>query len=296
MACVQRKPEGTRETRLGEGRRTQPETREGEAGPRRESERFINSEEARNERGAKEPQFQGDVTSGKRAEIGESLPPPFKLWELQEALHAKAKGNPSYRFYALYDKLCRADVLAEAWRRCLANGGVAGVDGVSFEKIEAYGVSRWIGELAQELRERSYRPAAVRRVYIPKPDGKQRPTASAGTSDFMFPTQPLTQPIRAMSVHCAIDFAHGPKAKVIAPASKQRIEFFYFLGRFAAQCPALRLLANSLDNPGNLLRARSRADIFPPVPGRVASPKAVSQEVEGLLGHLTQTGLLSVDP
>ena len=133
------------------------------------------SEEARNERGAKEPQFQGDVTSGKRAEIGESLPPPFKLWELQEALHAKAKGNPSYRFYALYDKLCRLDVLAEAWRRCLANGGVAGVDGVSFEKIEAYGVSRWLGELAQELRDKSYRPGAVRRVYIPKPDGKQRP-------------------------------------------------------------------------------------------------------------------------
>ena len=90
-------------------------------------------------------------------------------------MHAKAKGNPSYRFYALYDKLCRADVLAEAWRRCLANGGVAGVDGVSFEKIEAYGVSRWLGELAQELRDKSYRPGAVRRVYIPKPDGKQRP-------------------------------------------------------------------------------------------------------------------------
>ena len=82
-----------------------------------------NSEETRNERGAKEPQFQGNVTSGKRAEIGESLPPPFKLWELQEALHAKAKGNPSYRFYALYDKLCRPDVLAEAWRRCLAKAG-----------------------------------------------------------------------------------------------------------------------------------------------------------------------------
>jgi hypothetical protein len=141
-----------------------------------------NSEEARNERGAKEPQFQGNVTSGKRAEIGESL--PFKLWELQEALHAKAKGNPSYRFYALYDKLCRADVLAEAWRRCLANGGVAGVDGVSFEQIEAYGVSRWLGELAQELRERSYRPAAVRRVYIPKPDGKQRPLGIPTVSSY----------------------------------------------------------------------------------------------------------------
>src|SRR5271165_3979941 len=75
------------------------------------------SEEPRNERGAKGPQFQGSVTSGKRAEIGESLPPQIKLWELQETLHAKAKGNPSYRFYALYDKVYRADVLAEAWRR-----------------------------------------------------------------------------------------------------------------------------------------------------------------------------------
>lgn len=59
------------------------------------------SEEPSNERGAKGPQFQGNVTSGKRAEIGKSLPPQIKLWELQEALHAKAKGNPSYRFYAL---------------------------------------------------------------------------------------------------------------------------------------------------------------------------------------------------
>ena len=74
------------------------------------------SEEPRNERGAKGPQFQGNVTSGKRAEIGESLPPQIKLWELQETLHAKAKGNPSYRFYALYGKVYRADVLAEAWR------------------------------------------------------------------------------------------------------------------------------------------------------------------------------------
>jgi len=94
------------------------------------------SEEAVNHRGAKGPQFQGDVTSKDRAGIGESLPPPIKLWELREALHAKAKGNPSYRFYALYDKVCRMDVLAEAWRKCRANGGVAGVDGVRFEDIE----------------------------------------------------------------------------------------------------------------------------------------------------------------
>ena len=135
-----------------------------------------------------------------------------------------------------------------------------------------------------------YQPQRPVKVFV-------RIAASSGTLDFMFPTQPpLTQPITAMSVHCAIDFAHRSKAKVIAPASKQRIEFFYLLGRFAAQCPALRLLANSLDNPGNLLRAGLRTDIFPPVLGRVASPKAVSQEVEGLLGHFTQTGLLSVDP
>jgi len=69
------------------------------------------SEEPSNDRGAKGPQFQGDVTSGQRAEIGASLPPQIKLWELQETLHAKAKGNPNYRFYALYDKLYRKDVL-----------------------------------------------------------------------------------------------------------------------------------------------------------------------------------------
>ena len=132
------------------------------------------SKEPSNERGAKGPQFQGDVTSGKRAEIGKSLPPQIKLWELQEALHAKAKGNPSYRFYALYDKIYRADVLAEAWRRSRANGGASGVDGVEFEQIEREGVEQWLGQLAQELKEKRYEPGAVRRVMIPKANGKQR--------------------------------------------------------------------------------------------------------------------------
>ncbi|MGA7881156.1 MAG: hypothetical protein WBL40_21925 [Terrimicrobiaceae bacterium] len=154
-----------------------------------------NSEEARNERGAKEPQFQGNVTSGKRAEIGESLPPPFKLWERQEALHAKAKGNPSYRFYALYDKLCRQDVLAEAWRRCLANGGAAGVDGVSFEKIEAYGVSRWLGELAQELRGKNYCPAAAPGVY---PEARWE-TKTVGYTDAEFISHLIQEPFESAS-------------------------------------------------------------------------------------------------
>lgn len=133
------------------------------------------SEDARNERRAKGPQFQGDATSGARAEIGDSLAPPYKLWKLRKALHAKAKGNPDYRFYSLYDKLHRPDVLAEAWRRCRANAGTAGVDGESFASIEAQGVAGWLGGLAQSLKDKSYKPDAVRRVWIPKANGKQRP-------------------------------------------------------------------------------------------------------------------------
>ncbi len=94
---------------------------------------------------------------------------------LQTALHAKAKEAPSFRFYALYDKVYRKDALAYAYDCCQANGGAAGVDGQRFEDIETYGVERWLDELAQELKSRTYQPLPVRRVYIPKPDGKQRP-------------------------------------------------------------------------------------------------------------------------
>jgi group II intron reverse transcriptase/maturase len=91
------------------------------------------------------------------------------------ALHAKAKESPDFRFYALYDKVYRKDVLVYAYQRCKANGGAAGVDHQTFEDIEEYGAERWLDELAQELKSRTYQPQPVRRVYIPKPDGKQRP-------------------------------------------------------------------------------------------------------------------------
>jgi group II intron reverse transcriptase/maturase len=94
---------------------------------------------------------------------------------LQTALHAKAKESPNCRFHALYDKVYRRDVLALAYKRCRANGGAAGVDGQTFEDIERYDLERWLDELTQGLKSRTYRPQPVRRVYIPKPDGKQRP-------------------------------------------------------------------------------------------------------------------------
>ena len=97
-----------------------------------------------------------------------SLTTPLSVQKLQTALHAKAKESPNFRFYALYDKVYRKDVLAFAYERCKANGGAAGVDGQTFEDIEAYGGERWLDELAQELKSRTYQPQPVRRVYIPK--------------------------------------------------------------------------------------------------------------------------------
>ena len=104
-----------------------------------------------------------------------SLATPESVQRLQAALHAKAKGEPDYRFYMLYDKVHRRDVLAHAYACCRANHGAAGVDGRTFEDIEAYGVERWLGELAEDLKKKAYRPSAVRRVWIPKPDGRKRP-------------------------------------------------------------------------------------------------------------------------
>ena len=104
-----------------------------------------------------------------------SLITPESVWNLQQSLQAKAKANPTLRFYSLYDKIYRRDVLAHAWQRCRANGGSAGVDGQTFEKIEAQGLGAWLDEVTEQLKSKTYQPQAVRRVYIPKADGKQRP-------------------------------------------------------------------------------------------------------------------------
>ncbi len=105
-----------------------------------------------------------------------SLPTPRKtVQKLQQSLHVKAKTESSYRFYSLWDKVCRTDVLRYAYRACRAKRGAPGVDGLTFEQIEADGLEEWLGNLQEELRSKAYAPQPLLRVWIPKRSGGHRP-------------------------------------------------------------------------------------------------------------------------
>jgi len=104
-----------------------------------------------------------------------SLATPSKIRELQIKLYRKAKSEPGYRFYMLYDKIYREDILAHAYARARANKGAPGVDGQTFERIESAGLEEWLTGIRQELRNKTYQPQPVRRVMIPKPGGGERP-------------------------------------------------------------------------------------------------------------------------
>ena len=137
----------------------------------------------RNRAGGKGPDFGGAGREGTRKGMtgtARSNHPggpqvPADVRRLQNRLWAAAKQSPGRRFHALYDRIYRGDILVEAWRRVRANRGAAGVDGVTLAEVEVYGVDRLLAEIAADLRAGEYHPALVRRVEIPKPDGKKRP-------------------------------------------------------------------------------------------------------------------------
>lgn len=146
----------------------------------------------RNPAGGKGPDFGHAGDGGKRKGMAGGArpnhpggPPPAEpsplqagqgdVRRLQNRLWAAAKQSPGRRFHALYDRIHRIDVLWEAWARVRANRGAAGVDRLTLEAVEDYGVRRMLDELAADLRAGTYRPAPVRRVEIPKPDGRKRP-------------------------------------------------------------------------------------------------------------------------
>ena len=104
-----------------------------------------------------------------------SLTTPESIRSLQRRLYCKAKAEPAYRFYLLYDKIYRADMLAHAYALARANAGAPGVDGMTFAAVEAQGLEEWLAEIRKDLVAKTYRPAPVRRVMIPKPGGGERP-------------------------------------------------------------------------------------------------------------------------
>lgn len=104
-----------------------------------------------------------------------SLETPDKIRNLQRKLYCKAKAEPVFRFYLLYDKICREDILRHAYALARANAGAPGVDGVTFAQIDAYGVDAWLAGVREEIVSKTYRPEPVRRVTIPKPGGGERP-------------------------------------------------------------------------------------------------------------------------
>jgi RNA-directed DNA polymerase len=146
--------------------------------------------------------------------------------ELQRTLWACAKRSPERRFHALYDRIWRGDVLSEAWRRVRKNRGAAGVDAVTLAEVEAYGVERLLGELQSALRAGRYRPAPVRRVAIPKPDGGVRPLGIPTVCDRIVQqaTRLVLEPIFEADF-LSVSYGFRPKRSALGALERIRVAF-----------------------------------------------------------------------
>jgi len=157
---------------------------------------------------------------------------PEKLFMLRQKLYVKAKREPKFRFYTLYNLIFRTDVLEAAWKAVASNGGSPGVDGVTIEKIKATpgGVEELLTTLQQELQTKSYKPRAVRRVYIPKPDGRERPLGIPTVRDRVVQTAALLilEPIfEADFQECSHGFRPGRSAHDALKQIEQNLHWGY---------------------------------------------------------------------
>jgi group II intron reverse transcriptase/maturase len=155
------------------------------------------------------------------------IPSAERVQILQGKLYQKAKQEREYRFYILYDKMCIPYMLREAWRRVKANGGVAGVDGITIEDIEKRGVEEYLRELGEDLRKQTYRPKAVRRVMIPKANGGERPLGIPTVRDRIAQTvcKMILEPIfEADFESSSYGYRPGKSSKDAIKATKENLE------------------------------------------------------------------------